>query len=899
MTDQTTTSGTINETSFLNTPQAVDDFYGSEATGLTEDNSGIYYFNVMLNDLGGKAKILWSTDDGVNDSGALDGHEAGDLLAGDSIGSVEATSDTSLNGAPIWITADGKIGYDTTAFDPAFTAELQALTDGEVLTDSFTYAIRLSNGTASWATVTIEFTGTNDGPTLSAAALSATEDGPAVQVDLSTLGDDVDSDDDGGSLTYAVVSGPSEGTATITGTTLSFDPGADFQDLAVGETRDVLITVSATDSHGAVVQNTVTVTVTGTNDGPTLSAAALAATEDGPSVQVDLSTLGDDIDSDDDGASLVYAVVSGPSGGTATITGTTLSFDPGADFQDLAAGETREVVITVSATDSHGAVVQSDIIVTVTGESDASPTFDLLTLDGTNGFNITGFSVSVQSTVSDAGDINGDGIDDLIIGTPRDNTAYVIFGSASGFDASLDVSTLDGSNGFVVVGTGQTGFSVSGAGDINGDGIDDFVIGAPFEDSNGQRAAGATYVVFGSSTGFNPLLDLSTLDGTNGFAINGIYGSTNGNSDRSGWSVSSAGDVNGDGIDDLIIGSPFVGSSYDLSIGGETYIVFGSTSGFDASLDLSTLDGTNGFAIRGIPSVLGLGTDRSGWSVSSAGDINADGIDDLIIGAPGGDQGAVNEVGEAYVVFGSATGFDASFDLSTLDGTNGFTITGDPNAGLTGVGFNFGQAFGTSVSDAGDINGDGIDDLIIGAPNANNYVGSSYIVFGSSAPFAATLDVASLDGSNGFVINGFDQRDFSGLSVSGAGDINGDGIDDLIVGSYGADPNGLYYAGSSYVVFGSTAGFDASFDLESLDGTNGFAIHGVEEYDVTGLSVSGAGDVNGDGIDDLAVSSYNGGQIGNGFSYDGSVYIIFGRNTFDAQVTIESALNSADDFLFS
>ena len=138
-------------------------------------------------------------------------------------------------------------------------------------------------------------------------------------------------------------------------------------------------------------------------------------------------------------------------------------------------------------------------------------------------------------------------------------------------------------------------------------------------------------------------------------------------------------------------------------------------------------------------------------------------------------------------------------------------------------------------------------------PTVRYYAGQSYVVFGSSSGFSASLDLSSLNGSNGFVINGIDACDFSGVSVSSAGDINGDGIDDLIIGAPDADPNGQEGAGESYVVFGSSSGFSASFDLSDLDGSNGFVINGIDEFDRSGYSVSSAGDINGDGIDDLII----------------------------------------------
>ncbi|MEH2246169.1 beta strand repeat-containing protein [Nostoc sp.] len=515
----------------------------------------------------------------------------------------------------------------------------------------------------------------------------------------------------------------------------------------------------------------------------------------------------------------------------------------------------------------------------------ANSTFNLSDLNGTNGFAINGINPNDQSgtSVSSAGDINGDGIDDLIIGAQNadpngsySGQSYVVFGRKGGFGPGLNLSTLNGTNGFAINGINpgdESGISVSSAGDINGDGIDDLIIGAFGADPNGN-GSGQSYVVFGRKGGFNPSLNLSTLNGTNGFAINGIN-----SGDESGESVSSAGDINGDGIDDLIIGALYASPNGNRS--GQSYVVFGRKGDFGSSLNLSTLNGTNGFTINGINP-----GDQLGHSISSVGDINGDGIDDLIIGAFDASPN-VSYSGQSYVVFGRKGGFGPSFKLSTLNGTNGFTING----------INQYDQSGWSVSSAGDINGDGIDDLIIGAFNAspNGYSsGQSYVVFGSKGGFDAQLNLSTLNGTNGFTINGINPRDDSGISVSSAGDINGDGIDDLIIGAFNASPNSDR-SGQSYVLFGSKGGFDANFNLSKLNGTSGFAINGINPGEFSGTSVSSAGDINGDGIDDLIIGAPDASPNG---EISGQSYVIFGGKNIGSGSTINLTGTAGTDTLF-
>src|SRR5690606_1889480 len=172
---------------------------------------------------------------------------------------------------------------------------------------------------------------------------------------------------------------------------------------------------------------------------------------------------------------------------------------------------------------------------------------------------------------------------------------------------------------------------------------------------------------------------------------------------------------------------------------GEAYVIYGKNvavnGDFSPQFDLSSLNGSNGFKISGIEALSELG-----WHIHNAGDINNDGVDDLIIGAPGASPNGQLMAGQSFIVFGSAIGFSSSFDLSTLDGTNGFIIDG----------LQANDLLGRSVSAAGDVNNDGIDDIIIGAPGAGN--GTSYVIFGKDTSvdghYDINFDLSTLDGTN-------------------------------------------------------------------------------------------------------------------------------------------------------
>ena len=537
-----------------------------------------------------------------------------------------------------------------------------------------------------------------------------------------------------------------------------------------------------------------------------------------------------------------------------------------------------------------------------------APVLVLDQIDGSNGYLIAGaqFNSKFGEWVASAGDINGDGFEDIIISadeydfgaTTKAGAVYVLFGGAANLaaldaadavvDGIIQTSLLDGYNGFQVHGSTlnqQFGQSVNGAGDIDGDGFDDLIIGV--DNTTGGQAC----LLFGQAAGFaasgTPVLNA----GADGYIFSPA--GPNGGDDL-GYSVSSAGDFNGDGFDDFLIGArfadPLSGATDDSE--GAAYLVFGGRSNLQ---QLDGDDGAQGGSINlahlstGEGSVLTtIGTsEQGGLSVSSLGDINGDGYDDIGMTAPLDDpnSGSTNgNEGRAVVVFGrpDSTGISASVVASSLNGAQGFFMAG----------LNNGDRLGREISGGGDVNGDGFGDFIVSAPYADPYgqnsTGTGYVVFGKSL-FRRTEDLSALDGTNGFRVHGARSGDYTGISASILGDINGDGFDDVAIGAHFFDTLAGTNVGALYVVFGKAGGFAADIDLTRLDGDDGFRIEGTPEFRTIARNLGKQlGDINGDGFDDILVGAYG------GFT-DGEAFIIFGHKAQSSVVRVGTHLSQTQN----
>ncbi|MEO0424140.1 MAG: integrin alpha [Pseudomonadota bacterium] len=365
--------------------------------------------------------------------------------------------------------------------------------------------------------------------------------------------------------------------------------------------------------------------------------------------------------------------------------------------------------------------------------------------------------------------------------------------------------------------------------------------------------------------GFPPVVDLEDFDGNDGMVVDGRSAD-----DLLGTGVRIVGDVNGDGMDDIGIGA-LLAATEQLPLGGEAYIIFGGDA-LPESLSVDDLNGVNGFVFQGTSPDSGI------FVVSGIGDLNADGLDDIMITASSVQIDGEASVGRVYIVFGRAEPFDPPvITEADLDGSVGVAIDGWDDFG----------DFGDCAAPAGDFNNDGYDDALVVARTADaggrRVSGQAYVLFGGPN-FVETVpdNIISLDGTNGVVFNGAANGNTTGRDCGGAFDANADGVSDIILGANSARGAANESGGEVYILFGRSGPFPARVDLSGLEAGSGITIKCVEDAIRCGIASVGVGDLNEDGVDDVAFGS----AVAN--LQAGQVWVVFGSPALDDQAELLS-----------
>lgn len=785
-------------------------------------------------------QVVVDTPPEVEITSPSDGTEQNDGLPVTLAGSVADDQDAPQAIDISWESdQDGVLDTTPAATDGVLAASVEGLSVGEhVITLTATDSV----GLTAQASITVTVNGLPTAP-----GVSILPTAPGSGDDLVATIDTASVDPDGDPVSYTH-SWTRDGIAT--GHTSATVPAADTA-------RDEVWTVTVTPSDGLGAGPSAQASATIGNGLPVVDSAALSPSGPATDDVLTLSASGSDPDGDPVTLSYEWFVDGLSTGQTGTSLDGATWFDKGqAVWVEVVAsdGEDSSAVsstasVTVVNTPPEAPSVQvtpveprssnDDIICEVTAagvdaDTDTQTFSFTWTVDGASW---TGASDTATTSTVDASDVGESEVWTCTV-TPHD-------GDDDGATASDSVTSVKGFAGWAATEVSLSesdwffdgedlsdyaGWSVGAAGDVDGDGLDDLLIGA-YNAGDASVRTGMAFIVAAGSLSATGTLDLADAD----WRFLGEAAS-----DHAGRHVAGGGDIDADGYADILVGAPNL--DVTASNEGGVYVFLGADLGTTPDVQLydahAVLTGESG-------------GDRVGDAAVSAGDVDGDGLGDVLVGAAGNDD-AGSGAGRAYLVLGD-------------------TLTGDldlADADASWTGEAAGDAAGASVAGLGDADGDGLDDVLVGAWGGDTTAanaGQAYVLLGGALP----ADGAALS-SAATTLLGEGVDDFAAYAAAGPGDVDGDGLGDILLGAYGDAPAGSR-SGRSYLVYASTISGLSTLDLGSAD----HRFSGEAGSDLSGIRVAGAGDVDRDGLADLMVSAPANDAAG---SNNGKVYLVLAGN---------------------